>query len=224
MDAELEDATTVDPARGAETPYPAPGEGPTSAVTVLLNAWRQGDVAAEKRLLEVLYSELRGLAEGFFRGERPSHTLQPTALVHEAYLRLLGQADQGWKNRAHFFAIAARMMRRVLVDHARSHNREKRGGQAERVPIEFVAEELLAISEPRLLDLDSALDHLATIDADKARLVELRFFAGLTINETAECLGVSEATVFRQWRLARAWLFDAMKRGPGSEHESLESH
>lgn len=171
-----------------------------------------GNQDAVNRLLPFLYDELRRLAGSYLRKERVDHTLQPTALVHEAYMKLIDQRNVKWQNRAHFFGIAAQVMRRILLDHARKHLAEKRGGDAEKLPLE---EELLVVSHGRsaeLVALDDALAELAKFDADKAKLVELRYFGGLSIEETAEVMGVSVATVNRQWRLAKAWLYNQLDR------------
>jgi RNA polymerase sigma factor (TIGR02999 family) len=171
-------------------------------VSELLHTWRNGDRGALDRLIPLVHDELRRLAEACMRGERPGHTLQPTALVHEAYLRLVG-SEVAWKDRAHFFAVAATTMRRVLVDHARAKARGKRAGR----PVSL--EESLLVAPDRaddLLVVDDALDRLAARDPRAARVVELHFFGGLTYEETAEALGVSAATVDRDLRFARAWL------------------
>lgn len=174
-------------------------------VTGLLRAWSQGDRGAADLLIPLVYDELRRQAARCLRRERHEHTLRPTALVHEAYLRLAGQRDTDWQSRRQFFAIAARQMRRVLVDHARARGARKRAGGWRRVTLEEGA----AAVPPQDLDilaLDDALRELATVDPERARMVELRFFGGLTLDETAEALSVSEATVTRDWRVARAWL------------------
>jgi RNA polymerase sigma factor (TIGR02999 family) len=180
-------------------------------ITGLLRDWRNGDKAAMDRLLPVVYDELRRLAASFFRQERPNHTLQPTALVHEAYLHLVDQNRGGWENRAHFFGAAAQLMRHILVDHARSHNAAKRGGGEIRVSL---ADDV-AITEQRELDLialDAALDELAALDEHQARIVEMRYFGGLSIEETAAVLEVSPATVKREWSTAKAWLYHQMEK------------
>lgn len=180
-------------------------------VTELLQAWRQGQPEAEADLLPLIYDELRSRAARFLRRERPDHTLQPTALVHEAYMRLVGQRGVDWHDRAHFFAIAARMMRRVLLDHARKHGSEKRGGGQRPVTLDAAALEVTgegpALPAADLVALDAALTALAGFDPERARVVELRFFGGLTLEEAAAVLGCSSATVMRQWRAARAWLY-----------------
>ena len=181
-------------------------------ITRMLIEVTNGNQDAVNRLLPFLYDELRRLAGSYLRKERVDHTLQPTALVHEAYMKLIDQRNVKWQNRAHFFGIAAQVMRRILLDHARKHLAEKRGGDAEKLPLE---EELLVVSHGRsaeLVALDDALAELAKFDADKAKLVELRYFGGLSIEETAEVMGVSVATVNRQWRLAKAWLFNQLDR------------
>jgi RNA polymerase sigma factor (TIGR02999 family) len=174
-------------------------------VTALLRDWSGGDRQALERLLPLVYDELRRLAASYLRQERPDHTLQPTALVHEAYLRLVDQRRVAWQNRAHFFGIAAQMMRRILVDHARRRQASKRSA----APVRVVTEAPDVAGSDRgteLLALDAALDGLARLDPDQARVVELRFFGGLTIEETAEVTSTSTATVKREWRTARAWL------------------
>lgn len=157
------------------------------------------------QLLPAVYDELRRLADSFMRKERVGHTLQPTALVHEAYLRMIDQREVNWQNRAHFFSIAAETMRRILVNHAHSHNAAKRGGAATRLSID----EAVSLPETQEVDvvlLDEALKRLAEFDPDQAKIVELRFFGGLTVKEVAEVTGISTATVEREWRTAKAWL------------------
>jgi len=174
-------------------------------VTALLLAWREGDAAARNRLFEAVYDELRRLARGRLRGERSDISLGPTALVHEAYLKLIDQRRAGWQNRAHFFSMAGHVMRRLLVDHARARSAAKRGDKV-RVPLEGmdIAMDVLDVD---VLALDAALDKLASVDHRQSELVELRFFAGLTVDETATALDVAPITVKRDWALARAWLF-----------------
>ena len=179
---------------------PPPGE-----VTRLLLSWRGGDEEALNRLLPIVYGELRRLARSLMRRERPGHTLQPTALVHEAYLKLFDQRHATWENRAHFFGVAARAMREILVDHARRRATAKRGGSTLRVPLDE-AEVTSEAPSIDLVALNLALDRMAALDPAQARLVELRAFGGLTIDETAEVLSCSPATVSRQWRHAEAWL------------------
>lgn len=175
-------------------------------VTQLLIDWGNGDQAALEKLMPLVYSELRRLATNYLYRERAGHTLQPTALVNEAYLRLIGQRNAKWQNRAHFFAISAQLMRRILVDHVRRHQADKRGGsEQQRLSITSV-EELAAQPAVDLLALNEALDELTKMDPQQSRIVELKFFGGLSIEETAEVLGVGHATVEREWKSARAWL------------------
>ena len=178
---------------------------PPSGVTELLRRWNSGDREAMDRLMPIVYDELRRLAAGYLKGERPGHTLQPTALVHEAYLRLVRQDRVEWQNRAHFFGIAASMMRRVLVDHARRRQAEKRDAGGFRLTLQL-GEAFEAARDPELIELDQALGRLERLDSDQARVVELRFFGGLTVEETAVVLGISTATVKREWRTAKAFL------------------
>jgi len=184
-------------------------------VNQLLSDWSDGNQQALEQLLPLIYNELRHLAHHFLYRERSGHTLQTTALVHEAYLKLVDQRDPHWQNRAHFFAIAAQAMRRILIDSARKHAAQKRGGPLEKVSLD----ESLAISmEPnmKLLALDEALNTLAEIDPGQSRVVELRYFGGLTIEETAEVMNLSAATIKREWAMARAWLHQALSED-GSE-------
>ena len=181
------------------------GMGNAAEVTGLLLAWSSGDETARNRLFEAVYGELRRLAGARLRSERPDLSLVPTALVHEAYLKLIDQRRVHWQNRAHFFAIAAQVMRRVLVDHARARAAAKRGAHA-RIPLDQI-EVGIAMPEVDVLALDAALDKLASVDRRQSELVELRFFAGLTVEETAAALEVAPVTVKRDWALAKAWLF-----------------
>jgi RNA polymerase sigma factor (TIGR02999 family) len=177
----------------------------------LLVAWGKGDDGALATLLPLVYDELRQLARRHLRGERQGHTLQPTALVHEAYARLVDQERIPWQGRTHFFAMAAETMRRILVDHARKRHAAKRGGQR----IQITLDESLAVADRPDVDviaLDDALNGLASLDATQAKLVELRFFSGLGIEETATVLGVSPATVKREWSAAKAWLYREMTK------------
>jgi RNA polymerase sigma factor (TIGR02999 family) len=178
-----------------------PQDAPAPEVTVLLRAWAHGDEAAGDRLFPLLYSELRRQAGRFMRRERRCHTLQPSGLVHEAYLRLAAAPDLDWHDRAHFFAIAARVMRQVLVDHARRRGAAKRDGC--RVTL---ADADAAVEAPEVLDLENALKELAALDPRQARVVELRFFGGLDVDETAAVMELSPRTVKREWQTARAWL------------------
>jgi RNA polymerase sigma factor (TIGR02999 family) len=176
-------------------------------ITTLLTGARAGDREAQARLFEVVYGELRRMAAGHLRNERRDHTLQPSALVHEAYLRLLGRLDVPWENRAHFFTTAAGTMRRILIDHARTRRAQKRDGALRRVDVEHEPSAFAVDADAdRLLVVDEALTRLAAWDERQARVVELRFFAGLTVDETAEVLGISSKTVKRDWSMARAWL------------------
>lgn len=174
------------------------------SITALLRAWRGGQNDALDRLIPLIYEELQRLAGRAMRDERPDHTLQTTALIHEAYLRLLGSKVE-WADRVHFYAVAAQTMRRVLVDHARARARDKRGGGAVRVPLE---ENLAGVSPSAdIVALDEALERLSALDSRKARAIELHYFGGLTYDEAAHVLGVSPATVDRELRLAKAWLY-----------------
>ena len=178
-------------------------------VTGLLLKWNEGDAKAREQLIAAVYQELRKLAARSLRAERAGHTLQPTALVHEAYQRLIDQRSVQWQNRAHFFGVAAGLMRRILVDHARRRNAQRRGGGAEKVQVDDGAG-AVAPRDVDLVALDLALSELASFDPQQARIVELRFYGGLTLDETAEALEISAATVSREWTMARAWLRGAM--------------
>jgi len=180
-------------------------------ITQLLERWSQGDQEAADEILPLVYGELRRIASNHFRRERPGHTLQATALVHEAWMRL-AEAGLRWKSRVQFFGMAAHLIRRILVDHARQHHRLKRGGAFRKVGLEEAAE-VAAGRPPELIDLDDALERLAALDPRKAQVVELRFFAGLAVKEIAEVLGVSVETAGREWRRARAWLYDELVPG-----------
>jgi RNA polymerase sigma factor (TIGR02999 family) len=186
---------------------------PQHEVTRILHDWSGGDPAAPERLMPFVYDELRRLARAFLARERGAHTLQPTALVHEAYLRLVDQRSVSWQNRAHFYGIAASMMRRVLIDHARAHAAEKRGGAAIHLSLDDVhlSLEQRAVG---LLDLDEALARLNEMDERKSKIVELRFFGGLSDEEIAEVLNVSTRTVLREWKKARLWLFRELSQNP----------
>ncbi len=174
-------------------------------VTALLDAWSRGDACALDRLLPLVYAELRQIAARRLRQERAGHTLQPTALVHEAYLRLVEQRNVDWHDRAHFYGVAAQVMRRILVDHARRHAARKRGDGAHRVPLEDVVQ-VLAAPDTSVLALDQALTRLEQIDPGLGEIVELRAFGGMTIEEAAHVLKVSPSTAKREWRTAKAWL------------------
>ncbi len=183
-------------------------------VTELLGQLAKGDDAAAARLIPIVYDELRRLAFAYMRRERKDHTLQPTALVHEAYVKLTEQRAVDWQSRAHFFGIAAQTMRRILVDHARGHLRDKRGGGMVPVPLD---EALVFAPEQssELVRLDASLQRLAKLDPRQSRIVELRFFGGLTVEQTAELLGISPKTVKRDWSMAKAWLHGDMKTSHG---------
>jgi RNA polymerase sigma factor (TIGR02999 family) len=180
-------------------------------VTALLERMREGDAAARDAIVPLVYGELRRLAASYLKRERPNHTLQPTALVHEAYMKMVGQREVVWQNRAHFMGVAAIVMRRLLVNHARDRAAAKRGDGV--VPQSLtVVGDVAGQSPVDLLALDTALDQLAQLDERKCRVVELKFFTGLTTEETAEAIGASVATVERDWSFARAWLFDQLSR------------
>lgn len=183
-------------------------------VTELLQAFQHGDKQAEFRLIDLIYPELRRLARNQMRRERPGHTLQTTALVHETYLRLTVQKDRNWECRAQFLAIAARLMRQILIDHARKKLRQKRGGAIE---IEELNEHLArtGLKPAEILELDDCLNRLAQFDARQGQIVEMRFFGGLSVEEVAQHLGVSAKTVKRDWSVARAWLYREMRRSDG---------
>jgi RNA polymerase sigma factor (TIGR02999 family) len=178
----------------------------SNEVTLLLRAWGEGDVQALDRLAPIVYQELHRIARGYMARERTDHTLQTTALVNEAYVRLVDARQVTWQDRAHFFAVCARAMRRILVDHARSRGYVKRGGG--KLHVQF--DEAFGMewsADSNLLELDEALDRLSALDPRKARVIEMRFFVGLSVEETAEALGISPETVMRDWKLARAWLY-----------------
>lgn len=181
-------------------------------ITQMLREWGEGKSEALDELLPHIYNELHRQAAAYLRRERPNHTLQTTALVHEAYLKLIDQKQVEWKSRGHFFALAAQAMRRILVDHAKSRHREKRGGPNENVPLE---DELLAVAEETNIDviaLDEALSRLAKFDPQQERIVEMRYFAGLSLDETAAAIGISRATAARDWAVAKAWLHRELTR------------
>jgi RNA polymerase sigma-70 factor (ECF subfamily) len=188
-------------------PKPESGE-----VTGLLVAWNAGDTGAVERLMPLVYAELRDIAERHFRRERPGHTLQPTAVVHEAYFRLVDQTRVTWKNRGHFFAVASQAMRRILIDYARARKAEKRGGREARVTLDVGVASPEPVDDMDLLALDEALVRLKALDDGQARIVELRFFGGLSIEETAEAMETSASSVKREFRSARAWLFRELGR------------
>ena len=179
--------------------------------TAILSQMAEGDGTAAARLLPLVYGELRALAQSYFQLERPDHTLEPTALVHEAYVRLVDQTLVKWKSRAHFFAVAATAMRRILADHARRHRAAKRGGDRKRVPLTNIPTPS-GHSVVDIVDLDDALAQLENLDERQYRIVELRFFGGLTVAQVAEVLGVSKTTVESEWRMVRAWLSVELRR------------
>ncbi len=184
---------------------------PSSSLTQLLGEVKAGEKGAMDRLVPVAYAELRRLADSYLRRERPDHTLQPTALVHEAYMRLVGQDQPDYRDRAHFFGVAAQLMRQILVDHARARKAGKRGGGEAKVPLDSVAD--ASATHPEVfLDLNDALKRLEERDPRKARVIEMRFFGGLTAEEAAELLGISPETVRRDLRLGQAWLQRELSR------------
>lgn len=189
-------------------------------VTLLLTALTRGDDGAASKLIPVVYAELRRLAGSYMRRERVDHTLQATALVHEAYLKLIEQRSANWQSRAHFFGVAAQLMRRILIDHARGHSRQKRGGEQKKVSLDeaFVFSEKQA---DELLAVDDSLNRLAEIDPRQARVVELRFFGGLSVEEAAEVLGVSPKTIKRDWSVAKAWLYADLKERHGIDAAAM---
>jgi RNA polymerase sigma-70 factor (ECF subfamily) len=187
------------------------GKGPGAQhITIMLKAWNEGDEGVLDSLMPLVYDELRRQASRYLRRERSGHTLQTTALIHEAYIKLVGQEHVRWQNRSHFFAIASQAMRRILVDHARTRHRDKRGGAASDLPLD----EAFQIGAPQksvdLVALDEALQQLEQLDKRQARIVELRYFSGLTNDETAEVLGISNATVRNDWSMAKAWLYEQL--------------
>ncbi len=203
------------------------GEGPTAGraakdqVAELLRAWSAGDTSALERLTPIVYDELHRLARRYMKGERPGHSLQTTALVNEAYLRLVDYTRMQWQDRAHFFAVSAQVMRRILIEHARRHN-QKRGGGVEHVSLEEAA----SVGGNRagdLVALDDAMNALARLDPRKARVVEMRFFGGLNVEETAGVLKVSTATVMRDWSTAKAWLYRELAGGTDNGPGTVET-
>ena len=181
-------------------------ETPSDDVTLLLRAWGEGDAQALDRFAPLVYQELHRIARGYMARERPDHTLQTTALVNEAYVRLIDSRQVSWQDRVHFFAVCARAMRRILVDHARSRGYLKRGGAIIHLPFDEAWGAAFS-RDSDLLELDEALNRLSEIDPRKGRVIEMRFFGGLSVEETAEALSVSPETVMRDWKLARAWLY-----------------
>ena len=193
---------------------------PPQEVTQLLADWSKGDKSALDKLLPLVHAELRRIARRQMSHERPGHTLQATALINEVYLKLLGQESFEWHNRAHFFAVCAQIMRHILIDHARAHTREKRGGGAVQVSLDkavVIANE----QAEHLLALDEALRSLENLDAQKAKIVELRYFGGLSLEETAEVLDISPRTVRREWQRSKAWLYRMISEGTADETRPL---
>jgi len=198
-----------------------PGEADQNEISTLLRAWSDGDQSALKRLTPIVYGELHRLARRYMKQERPGHSLQTTALVNEAYIRLVDYRRMEWQNRAHFFAVSAQLMRRILVEHARRHN-AKRGGGVQHVSLEEAA----VVGGGRnadLVALDDALNALARFDARKVQVVEMRFFGGLSVEETAEVLKVSPVTVMRDWNTAKAWLYRELTGSTGDGSRTVET-
>lgn len=196
-------------------------EPSSKSVTQLLIEWRAGDETALDKLIPIVYEELRRLAHYYMRRERPDHTLQTSALINEAYIRLVDHKGMRWQNRAHFYGVAAQAMRRVLVDHARSRGYAKRGGGAQRVELD----EATSVAQKQaddLIALDDALTGLATLDPRKSKIVELRYFGGMSVEETAEALGVSAVTILRDWKTAKAWLLRAISPQDSAEESCDE--
>jgi RNA polymerase sigma-70 factor (ECF subfamily) len=189
---------------------------PQPEITAMLKAWSKGDEAQAGELFPLLYDDLRKRAHNFLRRERPEHTLQTTALINETYLKLREQRNIEWESRAHFFAICATLMRRVLVDHAKTRQRDKRGGGAVHLPLEELVLAAGQKGDIDLLALDDALNRLAAMDPQQARIVELRFFSGFSIEDTADVLGISPSSVKRDWRAAKAWLRHELEKGGSS--------
>jgi RNA polymerase sigma factor (TIGR02999 family) len=178
----------------------------SNEITVMLRKWSEGSQEALNDLLPLVYDELHKRARQYLRRERSDHTLQPTALIHEAYLKLAGQNNMTWQDRSHFFAISANVMRRILVDHARAKHRDKRGGDDIKIPLEEAALVINKEKDVNLIALDEALNRLAALDEQQSRIVELRYFSGLSLEETAEALSISRSTAARDWAMAKAWL------------------
>jgi RNA polymerase sigma-70 factor, ECF subfamily len=178
----------------------------SNQVTQLLLDWSRGNRAALDELMPMVYQELRKLASGYLRSERPDHTLQPTALIHEAYLRMIGHDMPEWQSRAHFFGIAARLMRQILVEHARTRHAAKRGGDQQKISLDDAPQVFAQSDAAELLALDHALTKLASFDERRARILEMRAFGGMSVEETAQALGVSDTTIKREMRLAQAWI------------------
>jgi RNA polymerase sigma factor (TIGR02999 family) len=189
-----------------------PNKALNANVTAMLREWNSDRPESAEELLPLVYDELHRRAAAYMRRERQNHTLQPTALVHEAYLKLLDQRGGKWNNREHFFAIASKVMRRILVDHAKSRHRQKRGGSSEDLQLDDTLVAGVDLERTDLIALDEALTRLAKLDAQQERLIELRYFGGLTLDEAAQTLGISRATAARDWQWAKAWLLREMTR------------
>jgi RNA polymerase sigma-70 factor (ECF subfamily) len=185
------------------------------AITQMLRNWSEGDRESLDQLLPLVYDELHRQAARYLRRERPGHTLQTTALINEAYMKLIDQRDVQWQSRTHFYAIAAQMMRRIMVDYARTKHREKRGGSDLKIPLDDAPEVAGRERNIDLLALDEALDRLAALDEQQAKVVELRYFSGLSLEETAEAMHISRATTAREWNMAKAWLHRELTRPGG---------
>lgn len=201
---------------------PQPGEATSGDITTLLKAWSEGDQSALERLTPIVYKELHRLAGRYMKGERAGHSLQTTALVNEAYMRLVDYKRMRWQNRAHFFAVSAQLIRRILVEHARRHNL-KRGGGIPHVSLDEAAV-VGASRSPDLVALDDAMKTLAQVDPRKEQVVEMRFFGGLSVEETAEVLKVSAVTVMRDWSTARAWLYRELSSRTSDGLRSMETN
>ena len=187
-------------------------EPPPGEVTLLLTAWQQGDAAASDRLMSLVYGQLRKMARQFMARQQPGQSFQATALIHEVYLRLVGQPDKNWRNRSHFFAVSAQAMRHILVDHARAQRAAKRGGGARDLSLEEAA--LVSVDRAaELIALDDALSELKALHPRQSRVVECRYFGGFTVEETADALQVSPETIMRDWKMAKAWLHRALIKG-----------
>ena len=198
-----------------------PGHPDADGISKLLRSWSDGDQGALEKLAPIVYDELRRLARRYMKHERPGHSLQATALVNEAYMRLVDYQRMQWQNRAHFFAVSSQLMRRILVEHARRHNL-KRGGGAQHVSLDEAA--VVGGGEGTdLVALDDALNALARLDARKVQVVEMRFFGGLSVEETAEVLNISPVTVMRDWSTAKAWLYRELTGGTGDGLQSMEA-
>ena len=199
-----------------------PDETDSTDITRLLQEWQDGSAQALERLIPLVYKELHTLASRYLSRERPDHTLQPTALVNEAYLKLAGQLDVDWQNRAHFFGIAAQLMRRILVDRARHDGRVKRGRDISLVALDDADPASAAVELIDVISLDRALSRLEALDPQQGRIVELRFFVGLSIQETADVMRISTGTVKRDWAMARAWLYRELSGEPGMTFDAEE--